>query len=238
MVINMAEKKKTVSKKTSKTKEVKEQKIDNEIEEKIELPEKKKYSQEEIDAATKAAKSDMVKEIVPYIIIIIVVVIIRTFIMTPIDVSGESMYPTLHDNDIMLLYKLRLKTVGIRRFDIVVINTDEGKLIKRVIGLPGDKIKYEIVRDDDGNTKGILYINGETVEENFIDEAAKASTCKYNNIDICEKEVEVPKDEYYVMGDNRGNSKDSRIIGPVKKESIKGITSVVIFPFNRFGSVK
>ncbi len=238
MVINMAEKKKTVSKKTSKTKEVKEQKIDNEIEEKIELPEKKKYSQEEIDAATKAAKSDMVKEIVPYIIIIIVVVIIRTFIMTPIDVSGESMYPTLHDNDIMLLYKLRLKTVGIRRFDIVVINTDEGKLIKRVIGLPGDKVKYEIEKDDDGNSKGILYINGEVVEENFIDETAKANTCKYNNIDICEGEVEVPKDEYYVMGDNRGNSKDSRIIGPVEKKSITGITSVVIFPFGRFGSVK
>ena len=95
-----------------------------------------------------------------------------------------------------------------------------------------------ITRDDDGNTKGKLYINGETVEENFIDESAKASTCKYNNIDICEREVEVPKDEYYVMGDNRGNSKDSRIIGTVEKESIKGITSVVIFPFNRFGSVK
>ncbi len=212
--------------------------VEKEPTEKIEIPEKKKYTQEEIDAATKSAKKEMFKELVPYIIIIVFVVLIRTFIMTPVDVSGESMYPTLHNKDIMLLYKLRLKTVGIRRFDIVVINTDEGKLIKRVIGLPGDKIKYEIVRDDDGNTKGILYINGETVEENFIDEAAKASTCKYNNIDICEKEVEVPKDEYYVMGDNRGNSKDSRIIGPVKKESIKGITSVVIFPFNRFGSVK
>ena len=238
MVIKMAEKKKNVTKKTAKTKEVETKKIEKETLEKVELPEKKKYTQEEIDAATKAAKKDMIKEFVPYLIIIIVVVIIRTFIMTPIDVSGESMYPTLHDDDIMLLYKLRLKTVGIRRFDIVVINTDEGKLIKRVIGLPGDKVKYEIVRDDDGNTKGILYVNGKTVEENFIDEAAKANTCKYNNIDICEREVEIPKDEYYVMGDNRGNSKDSRIIGPVEKKSITGITSVVIFPFSRFGSVK
>ena len=233
----MSENKKTASKKTIKTNDEKKKKEASEVEI-VELPPKKKYTQEEIDAATKAAKEDMIKELVPYIIIIIVVVIIRTFIMTPIDVSGESMYPTLHDNDIMLLYKLRLKTVGIRRFDIVVINTDDGKLIKRVVGLPGEKIRYDVTRDDSGNTKGILYINGEAVEEKFIDENAKASTCKYNNIDICEREIEIPKGEYYVMGDNRGNSKDSRIIGTIEKKDIKGITSVVIFPFNRFGSVK
>lgn len=230
----MAEKKKT----SSKTEEKKITKKTIDVEEKIEIPEKKKYTQEEIDAATESAKADMFKEIFPYLVIIVVVVIIRTFIMTPVAVDGESMYPTLHDNDIMLLYKLRLKTVGINRFDIVVINTDEGKLIKRVIGLPGDKIKYEINKDEDGNSKGILYINGEIVEEKFIDEKAKANTCKYNNIDICERETEVPKGEYYVMGDNRGNSKDSRIIGTIEKKQIKGITSVVILPFKRIGSVK
>ena len=229
----MAEKKKTSNKETEK-KETK----NIEKDEKIEIPEKKKYSQEEIDAATKAAKADMFKELFPYLVIIVVVVIIRTFIMTPVAVDGESMYPTLHDNDIMLLYKLRLKTVGINRFDIVVINTDEGKLIKRVIGLPGDKIKYDINVDEDGNSKGVLYINGEVVEENFIDEKAKANTCKYNNIDICESETEVPNGEYYVMGDNRGNSKDSRIIGTIEKKQIKGITSFVILPFGRFGTVK
>jgi signal peptidase I len=241
MVIKMAEKKNKKSETKPKTKkevEVKKEVIKEEKQDKIEIPEKRKYSQEEIDAATLAAKKDMIKEIVPYIIIIAVVVIIRTFIMTPIDVSGESMYPTLHDNDIMLLYKLRLKTVGIRRFDIVVINTDEGKLIKRVIGLPGDKVRYTITKDENDNTKGTLYINGEVVEENFIDEQAKANTCKYKNIDICEKETEIPNGEYYVMGDNRGNSKDSRIIGPVSKKDITGITSFVIFPFSRFGSVK
>ena len=206
-------------------------------EEKIEIPERKKYTKEEIEAATNAAKKEMFREIMPYIIIIIFVVLIRTFIMTPIDVSGESMYPTLHNKDIMLLYKLRLKTVGIRRFDIVVIDTDEGKLIKRVIGLPGEKIQYKI-EDDGDSRKAILLINGEVVEENFISDTARVNTCKYDNTDICDKEITIPEGEYYVMGDNRGVSKDSRMIGTISKKDIKGITSFIILPFDRFGSVK
>jgi len=206
-------------------------------EEKIEIPERKKYTKEEIEAATNAAKKEMFREIMPYIIIIIFVVLIRTFIMTPIDVSGESMYPTLHNKDIMLLYKLRLKTVGIRRFDIVVIDTDEGKLIKRVIGLPGEKIQYKI-EDNGDSRKAILLINGEVVEENFISDTARVNTCKYDNTDICDNEVTIPEGEYYVMGDNRGVSKDSRMIGTISKKDIKGITSFIILPFNRFGSAK
>ena len=211
--------------------------VEKEPTEKIEIPEKKKYTQEEIDAATKSAKKEMFKELVPYIIIIVFVVLIRTFIMTPVDVSGESMYPTLHNKDIMLLYKLRLKTVGIKRFDIVVIDTDEGKLIKRVIALPGEKIQYKI--EDNGSSRvAHLYINGEEVEEKFITDTARINTCKYENTDTCEGEVTVPEGEYYVMGDNRGVSKDSRMIGTISKKDIKGITSFVILPFNRFGSVK
>ena len=211
--------------------------VEKEPTEKIEIPEKKKYTQEEIDAATKSAKKEMFKELVPYIIIIVFVVLIRTFIMTPVDVSGESMYPTLHNKDIMLLYKLRLKTVGIKRFDIIVIDTDEGKLIKRVIALPGEKIQYKI--EDNGSSRvAHLLINGEEIEEKFITDTARINKCKYDNTDICEGEVTVPEGEYYVMGDNRGVSKDSRMIGTISKKDIKGITSFVILPFNRFGSVK
>ena len=211
--------------------------VEKEPTEKIEIPEKKKYTQEEIDAATKSAKKEMFKELVPYIIIIVFVVLIRTFIMTPVDVSGESMYPTLHNKDIMLLYKLRLKTVGIKRFDIIVIDTDEGKLIKRVIALPGEKIQYKI--EDNGSSRvAHLLINGEEIEEKFITDTARINTCKYDNTDICEEEITVPEGEYYVMGDNRGVSKDSRMIGTISKKDIKGITSFVILPFNRFGSVK
>lgn len=216
------------------TEEVKEKvkKTEKKTKEIVELPPRKKYTQEEIDEATNKAKADLYKEMLPYIIIIVCVVFIRMFIVTPVDVSGTSMYPTLKDGDVMLLYKLRLKTVGINRFDIVVINTDDGKLIKRVIGLPGDKIKYEI---DEEKMTGILYINGEVVKEEFISDAAKGQTCKFG-ADICDGEVTVPEDEYYVMGDNRGNSKDSRMIGTVEKKDITGITSVVIWPINRIGN--
>ena len=199
----------------------------------IELPPKREYSKEEIDETTKKAERETLKEILPYIIIIICVIIIRTFIATPVDVNGDSMNPTLNNGDIMLLYKLRLKTVGINRFDIVVIRTDDGKLIKRVIGLPGETVRYEI---DETNQKGILYINEKIVEENFSNDAHLVQTCKFVS-DLCGEGITVPEDEYFVMGDNRGNSKDSRMLGTIEKEDIQGITSIVLFPFNRFGNV-
>ena len=239
--VEVKETKKNTKKEVEEVKETKTKKVVKEEPKKettkkereiVELPPRKKYTQEEIDEATNKAKADLFKEIIPYIIIIVCVVFIRMFIVTPVDVSGSSMYPTLKDGDVMLLYKLRLKTVGINRFDIVVVNTDEGKLIKRVIGLPGDKISYEV--NDDEET-GTLYINGEKVKEDFITDIAKAQTCKYNS-DICLDEITVPDGEYYVMGDNRGNSKDSRMIGTIEKEDIAGIASVVIWPINRFGS--
>ena len=104
----------------------------------------KNVNDEEVENNTKKAHKDMVLEYMPYVIIIVFVVLIRTFIATPIKVNGSSMSPTLYNGDHMLLYKLTPKTRGIKRFDIVVISTDSGKLIKRVIGLPGEKIRYEI----------------------------------------------------------------------------------------------
>lgn len=199
----------------------------------------KKITEEEVvDKNTKKAHKDMVLEYMPYVIIIIFVVLIRTFIATPIRVNGSSMSPTLLNGDHMLLYKLTPKTRGIKRFDIVVISTDSGKLIKRVIGLPGEKIKYEITKDDDGNESATLYINGKAVEENFITDEAKNATCVIDT-KICNgEEIEIPEGEYYVMGDNRINSKDSRMIGTIEKERINGTTQIILFPFNRIGKVK
>lgn len=199
---------------------------------------KKTIKDMEVEQNTKKAHMDMVLEYMPYVIIIVFVVLIRTFIATPIKVNGSSMSPTLYNGDHMLLYKLTPKTRGIKRFDIVVISTDSGKLIKRVIGLPGEKIKYEVIKDEEENEHGILYINGEVVEENFLTEEAKNATCVYDT-KICNgEEVEIPDGEYYVMGDNRINSKDSRMIGTVEKDKIMGTTQIVLFPFNRIGKVE
>lgn len=157
-----------------------------------------------------------VKELLPYIIILVVVILIKQFIVSPIRVNGISMTPTLEDKDIMILDEVSYRFNKIKRFDIVVIKYEDEYLIKRVIGLPGEKISYE-------NNK--LYINNKYVKENFTHKKTEDF-----------EEVRVGRDEYFVMGDNRSNSTDSRIIGTVDKDKIRGKTSLTIYPFNSFGT--
>ena len=155
------------------------------------------------------------KSILPYVIIIIVVVLIRTFIMTPVRVNGTSMYPTLKGNEIMLLNKLG----KIDRFDIVVLKLDEEEnLIKRVIGMPGETIE---IRDNK------IYINDKVLKDPYgfgVTYSVSKLTLKEN--------------EYYVLGDNRQVSSDSRIFGPIEGAKIKGTTNFILYPFKSFGKVK
>ena len=196
-------------------------------------------SDEELkEYVTKEAKKDMIMDLGPYLIIIFFVIVIRTFIASPVRVNGSSMFPTLQEGDNMILYKLSKRTRGIKRFDIVVIKTDKERLIKRVIGLPGETVKYEVSEDEEGKKIAHLYINGKIIEEDFITEEAKNETCKIETTMICSSEYIVPDGEYFVMGDNRGDSLDSRIIGSVEFNKIQGITNLVFFPFDRMGTVK
>lgn len=157
--------------------------------------------------------------VIPYIIIIISVVLIRSFIITPIQVDGLSMYPTLTDKEILILKKYS-KTYN--RFDVIVFDYDGKKLIKRIIGLPGDTVEYK-------NNK--LYINGKYIKENFLDSYTETYDFKLESIGY----KSVPSDAYFVMGDNRTNSTDSRIIGPISKDTIDGIANFTIYPITRFG---
>ena len=159
------------------------------------------------------------KEYGIYIIVIIAVLLIKEFLFTPIMVSGESMKNTLLDKDIMILNKISLNTEEIQRFDIVVISYKDKYLIKRVIGLPGETVE---VKDNK------LYINGKYVKEDFLDEDTYTKDFKLNG--------KVPKGFYFVMGDNRGNSNDSRYLGCFSRDKIEGKTSLTIFPFSRFGN--
>lgn len=161
-----------------------------------------------------------VKEIMPYIIILIAVVLLRTFIITPIIVNGESMVPTLKEKQILILNKYDKKY---NRGDIVVVNYFNGekdeRLIKRVIGLPGEKVEYY---------ENKLYINDKKVEDRF---AKDTENFELSYIDIDMKKI--PDGYYFVIGDNRNNSIDSRIIGLVKKEDIKGTVTQSLIPFKR-----
>ena len=154
-----------------------------------------------------------IKSIVPYVIILITVILIRTFIVTPVSVDGSSMYPNLKDGNILLLKKF---DKSYKRFDIVVLNYGKDRLVKRIIGLPGEHVEYR-------NSK--LYINGQEVEEPMIN--AYTSNFKLEDIGY----DKIPDDYYFVVGDNRGISKDSRIIGLIRKKDIIGTTSFSLWPF-------
>lgn len=164
----------------------------------------------------KNKKKNYIKEFLPYVIIILAVILIKSFIVSPIRVNGVSMNPTLHNGDIMLLDEISYRFQNIKRFDIVVVHYEDEYLIKRVIGLPGEEIRYE---DDK------LYINDQYIEEDF----THKKTGSFSNITLGDN-------EYFVMGDNRSNSTDSRIIGPIKENQIIGKTNLTIFPFSRFGN--
>lgn len=166
----------------------------------------------------------VVKEIMSYVLIIIIVLLIKKFIFTPIRVNGESMYPTLHPNDIMILNEIGYYLNGIERFDIVVVNANGEKIIKRVIGLPGDKVEY---KDNQ------LYINDEEIKENF----DHANTLNFSVNNDLGYEI-IPDNYYFVVGDNRINSIDSRMIGLVSKKQIIGKTKFVVYPFKRFGNIE
>jgi len=162
---------------------------------------------------------DSLKELIPYVIIILTVVLIRTYLFTPIKVNGSSMMNTLENGDTMILNKIGMKINELKRFQIVVIKTEESYLIKRIIGLPGETIEYK---------DGLLYINDKVMKDPYFKEN--------NTIDF--SKVTIPKDHYFVMGDNRDDSIDSRIIGCINKEDIMGTTKLIIFPITNIGIVK
>lgn len=166
------------------------------------------------------------KELIPYVIIIVVVLFVKTYIISPIQVNGVSMTSTLHNGDIMLLNKLQYKRNGVDRFDIVVIKSHGTHIIKRVIGLPGDTIE---VAD---NT---LYINNKKYKETYLD---KKTVTEDFTLEELLGEKKVPNGKYFVMGDNRKDSLDSRMIGFIEEKDIEGIASFTIFPFNRIGNKK
>ncbi|MDD2409217.1 MAG: signal peptidase I [Bacilli bacterium] len=170
------------------------------------------------DLNQKKAGKDVFLDYMPYIIIIILVIILRTFIATPVRVNGTSMESTLHNGETMILNKIAMKLKGVDRWDIVVIKTGDTFLIKRIIGLPNETVKY---KDDK------LYINDKIVKDKY-------SLSKTEDF----KKIKVGSDEYFVMGDNRYVSQDSRIIGPIKKDEVKGKTNIILFPLDRIGLVE
>ncbi len=170
-------------------------------------------------------RKEILKNVATYIIIILIVILIRIFFIDPVRVDGGSMNTTLADGEIMILNKIIYKKQDIKRFDIVVIDEEDKYIIKRVIGLPGETIEYK---------DNVLYINGKVLNDPY----PSTKTDDFSITDV--GHTKIPGDTYFVMGDNRSDSLDSRYpsVGVIKKDQIVGRAKLVIWPLNKFGNVK
>lgn len=170
-------------------------------------------------------KKEKIKEISIYLLIIVMVILIRTFLITPVRVNGSSMDPTLKNGEIMILNKIKYNKNDIKRFDIVVVKMDKELLIKRVIGLPNEEIKY---------VDNKLYINGEYIKESFLNDDVYTTNFSLDDFKL----KKIPENCYFVMGDNREVSLDSRTFGCFTKDKILGSANLVLFPFTKLGYKK
>lgn len=156
--------------------------------------------------------------------------LVITFVGQRTEVSGESMEPTLSNGDNLIVDKFTYHFQDPKRFDIIVFPFQYAEntfYIKRIIGLPGETVQID--------ARGTIYIDGEILEESYGREVISPET-----IGIAAEPVTLGKDEYFVMGDNRNNSTDSRmeIVGNIQRKNIIGKAWVRIWPFDKFGVLK
>ena len=195
----------------------------------------------------------LLKEWSPFALFIIVMLLLRVYVWQPVIVEGHSMDPTLADKERLVI----IKTARIKRQDIVVAkeynkeDQSTKNIVKRVIGMPGDTIRYE---------NDVLYVNDQKVDEPYLDEyldafqkdklqevysynkqfqavaqSAEAFTQDANGyVDFT---ITVPEGQYFLMGDDRLVSLDSRSVGTFSRENIKGEVVFRMWPFNRIGTV-
>lgn len=136
---------------------------------------------------------------------LVIAFVMTNFLFRFVVVNGHSMEPNLHDKAVGISWILPLFMDDPDRFDIVVIKKEDVYLVKRVIGLPHEELKYE---------NGQLFIDGNKVEEPFISDEVKQYTGDFT--------IALGEDQYFCMGDNRNHSSDSRVYGPFDRDQFKG----------------
>ena len=180
-------------------------------------------------AIMKSWKKELLTTGLYLLIVLCLTYLIIHFVGQRTRVKGQSMYPTLENGDNLIVDKISYRFTDPKRFDIVVFQPIREKkgtyYIKRIIGLPGETVRID--------ETGKIYINGELLDESYgyevILRAGRA-----------EEEITLAENEYFVMGDNRNNSTDSRseFVGNVNRSDIIGRAWVRIWPFDKFGKLK
>ena len=173
----------------------------------------------------------LLREIISFagyvVFVVLFTYIIVTYVGQRTEVVGSSMYPTLHDGDNLLVDKISYRFTDIERFDIIVFEYQHEEnvyYIKRIIGLPGETVQI---------TDGNIYINGEILEEDYGYEVMESAG-------LAAEPVTLGENEYFVLGDNRNDSTDSRDprVGNITRDIIVGKAFVRIYPFDAIGFLK
>jgi signal peptidase I len=148
---------------------------------------------------------------------------LRLFVVSLARIKGRSMLPTLHDRDFALVWRLSYLLHKPRRGDVVICHYPGRKMkrlpflpqsfVKRVIGLPGDTVEW---------LDGVLLLNGQPLREPYLDPAR----CRFQRTRPC---LTLGPDEYYVLGDNRDSSNDSRSVGPLRRRAIRGRVVCLVY---------
>ena len=202
----------------------------------MEKEEQKQEILEETEKETTGRKKKEKKSmpIVLQLVFLVVMVVVLRNVMGTVLVKGSSMEPNFNHGDLVFINKLSTSVGSPDYGDVVICKLEEGSgyenIIKRVIGLPGDEI--DIVENEDDEDVYDLYVNGEYIEEDFLGEPMMTD----GNI---EYPFEVPENSYFVMGDNRNESLDSRreSVGAIHKDDLMGKVVLRLYPFSAFGLI-
>lgn len=223
---------------------IKDENITSEVEEaeetdtkkkRIRKPKRNKDNKKEKKSEKESKKPEeinIVKELLSLIIYIGLVILLCYFVINFVGcrsrVDGSSMNPTLEDGDNLWVDKLSYRFGNPKRFDVIIFNYDEDTTyVKRIIGLPGETVRI----DQDGH----IFINDQLLKEDYGKEVILPT-----NLGRASQPVVLGEDEYFVLGDNRNNSQDSRWadVGNVNRKDIVGKVILRIYPFSKFGTIK
>lgn len=157
---------------------------------------------------------EFIKDTIKYVLFVVIVVFVAMYVISLQQIVGSSMSPTLNNGDLLILNKLSPRFINLKRGDIVSFHYDDSKfLVKRIIGLPGEYVEIK---------NNQIYINNEVIND-------YVENIEMDDFKLDEK---IPQDAYFVLGDNRSDSLDSRDsrVGLIKKEDIIGKKFIKIWP--------